>query len=145
MLGDFEVTLGYLNHQNPRARLGALKMLAEYWNPPPDFPVRCERMVAGDNNADVRCLALSSLIRYYYGSRDARFSSWLAGIVRSESEPEMLRRIAYCTLWCVMAPELGESGIAAQPMPTTMRFPEEVSWEFVENALRRKNATTEER
>jgi hypothetical protein len=129
MLQSYQATRDLLQHPDPRARLGALGMIREYWKPPPDFAQLCERMAREDPDVDVRCMALNCLIpAYYYGSEDLRIGRWLAEIVRDQSQAPLFRKIAYVMLFAVRATD-------DNPLAHTLQFPEQVDWSFVNTFL----------
>jgi hypothetical protein len=129
MLRSCKATWDYLTHPDARARLGALAMIRDYWKPTADFAQLCEKMACEDDDLNVRCIALNCLISCYYGTWDVRIGRWLAGVVRDETQPPMFRKLAYTMLFTVRA-------IAEHPHAHTLRFPEQVDWEFVNSFLR---------
>jgi hypothetical protein len=126
MSSSFDRTMEFLRDPDPRARLGAIAFLREFWRPPADFADTCEKIVKVDADLNVRCIALNSLIDFYYGTHDMRIGRWLATIVRDDHQPSMLRKIAYSFLYSIRA-------IVPQPMVATLEFPEDVDWDFVES------------
>src|SRR5438132_6070453 len=98
MLISYEATQEYLKHPDPRARIGALAMMRDYWRPKGDFACECEQIARDDADLTVRCIAVNCLISCYYGTRDTRIGRWLAKVVRDETSPAIYRRQAYCVL-----------------------------------------------
>jgi hypothetical protein len=124
MLKSYQTTTEYLQHPDPRARLGAIALVRDYWKPPADFAQLCEKLAREDPDLDVRCIALNSLISIYYGTWDVRIGRWLAGIVLDETEPLLFRKLAYCMLFSLRA-------VFQSPLPAVLQFPDEVDWTFV--------------
>ncbi len=124
MAQSFQATREYLKHASPQARLGALAMMRDYWNHPPDFAQLCESVIRSDPDPDVRCMGLNCLIGCYYGTGDTRLCKWLAGMIRDEQEPLLVRKLAYVVLKATTD--------TAEPLQAhTLRFPEQVDWAFV--------------
>lgn len=133
MLQDFDVTKVYLKHIDPRARLGALLIIREYWKPPPNFPQICEIIAFEDDDLQVRCGALSSLCGCYYGTHDVRMGRLFAEVVGDQLQPLLFRRIAYFALYSI-------KGLGDQlPDTQTFQFPESVNWDFVGGFFEKKN------
>jgi hypothetical protein len=128
MMENYERTKDNLTHVDPRARLGALFLLRDYWGAPPGFPELCEQFAFADEDLQVQSGGLSSICGCYYGTHDVRMGKLLAGIVRDDKRPMMIRRIAYLGLFALR-------GIKNRPNIYGFMFPQEIDWQFVNSFM----------
>jgi len=125
MIRDYRETKEFLKHSDPRARLGALFMIREYWKPQTDFGHICEQLAMEDPDVDVRSGALSSLCGICYGTQDGRIGRVFATLVLDGMQPVIIRRIAYFGLFSLQ-------GFPSRvPNSQTFKFPDDVDWTFV--------------
>ena len=138
MLQGYQATRAHLTHADPRARIGALFMLREYWKPAPDFAELCEKLAFADEDVQVRSGALSSVCGFYYNTHDVRMGRLFARLVRDDSQPLLHRRVAYLALYALR-------GLSQRPHAESLQFPDEVDWEFVDSFFEDTNKAVEKR
>ena len=130
LLRSREIAHAYLRHPDPRARLGALLIIRDYWKPSPDFAQVCEKLIIEDDDPNVRCAALSTLGANYYGFLEARIGRMFAEIVRDEGQPQPCRYVAYLGLLAMKDLEV------RQLDAKTFQPSRDVNWEYVESFFR---------
>ena len=125
LLRSAEAAQQHLTHPDPRARLGAVLLLRDYWGLPAGFAELCERLAFEDPDTNVRCAALTHLGAEYYETRDARMGRVFAGIIGDEAEPRVFRYVAYVSLYAL------DGCRGPEPDSRTFRIPEDVDWSLV--------------
>jgi hypothetical protein len=124
-----DVAEQYLTHPDPKARLGAVLLLRDYWGPPAGFTKLCERLAVEDSNIGVRCAALTHLGAEHYETHNARMGRLFAGMVQDQGEPRELRYVAYVCLYAL------DGCHGQEPNSQTFHIPEDVNWSLVERYL----------
>lgn len=124
--------VSYLRHPDPEVRRCALAALACHWGREAAIGP-CEQLLFFDPSEDVRQAAMTYLGACYFYTDDVRVRRIAAKIVRDASQAHGLRLTAYKSLFIISRSprQGGESG----PLASSFRFPEDVDWKFVDDAL----------
>ncbi|MHC4180699.1 MAG: tetratricopeptide repeat protein [Planctomycetota bacterium] len=124
----------FLEHPEPLVRMVAIEVLEHHWEPDPTLARACERMAFEDTDSVVRSIAIGVFASCYSYTDDPRVGRILATVVRDEKQPVEFRSAAYNGLFCLRGKVLTLDGLCGIP-PTSVRFPEEVDWAFVDGFL----------
>lgn len=142
----------HLRHSDPRARLGAMLVIKEYWSPPPEIDGESgertgrpdglhpifEALAFEDESPKVRGAALLYLFFWYSNTRDHRITEKLERVLRDESQPNENRYVAYMGMLEVHG-LVSELWTGSRRPPDCLTWtPSDVDWWLVNRCLKRK-------
>jgi len=79
---------------DPIVREAAIRVLAFYWKLPA-YKERALQMSQRDPDEETRMVALMAWADYFNNTRDAEIARYLYGVMRDQTEQEMVRAMAY--------------------------------------------------
>lgn len=99
LLTDRTAVFDLLAHGGWQQKCGALTLLRDHWELPPEILIPLYQSVAQrDPDERVRCKAIYSIGQYRAYSRDEELSSFIAGIALNPNNTDATRLCALCAL-----------------------------------------------
>jgi tetratricopeptide (TPR) repeat protein len=139
MLASREETWECLKHVDAKIRSIAVQVLHEHWNI--DISSAhlgfLEEVAFGDPDAEVRGMAIVTLVRCYQRTDDLRIGCRLANVVRDEQENQEIRSVAYRALYAIhgRVPTFVLQYRNAAADFTRPHVPDDVDWDYVNRFL----------
>jgi hypothetical protein len=138
MFQDVESAGRHLTHSVANIRICSIDVLVRHWHINPDSPYseKIRDLAFGDEDTEVRSMAVFGISRCYAGTDDVRIGRQLALLVGDPAAPPRERKAAYCGLFRVRGLPFGGSVSALiQSTRESLRVPEDFDFEFVGSFL----------
>lgn len=125
-----EAPAEFLSHPLPERRATALQVL---WDrPDKSLAARVKEMATSDPAERVRTAAVMALRKTFARSEDLATVRFLAAIASDDSEPRVVREVAYMGLYEIRIVDTDQWPVV-RVLPDDFVFPDHANWQFVES------------
>jgi hypothetical protein len=128
MKQDVSLVLTFLDDPDPAQRKTALHVAMLYWKGDESLQSRIMKAAKDDVDVEVRTGAAQAMWAFHRVNPSRSLQTFLASIVRDETEEHEVRKAAYYTLLLTM-----DRAQHTGPLSIRLRFPEDVDWSLVDD------------